>query len=153
MSIQSEINRLKQAVSDACAAISNKGGTVPSSKVSGNLATAINSIPSGITVQSVSGTFTTDQEGVAVVDCGLVPDFVTIDRGVRQYHSCAPLKYNEGYANVPLWTDGSDVCYLYDLIVEETSTGFSAEVHTWDARWYEGIAKNTTFNYTAIKYT
>lgn len=48
MSIQSEINRLKQAVSDAFTAIGNKGGTVPSSKVSGNLATAINSIPEGV---------------------------------------------------------------------------------------------------------
>lgn len=48
MSIQSEINRLKQAVSDAFTAIGNKGGTVPSSKVSGNLASAIDSIPEGV---------------------------------------------------------------------------------------------------------
>lgn len=48
MSIQSEINRLKQNVSAAFTAIGNKGGTVPASKVSGNLATAINSIPDGV---------------------------------------------------------------------------------------------------------
>lgn len=48
MSIQSEINRLKQNVSNAFAAIGNKGGTVPSSKVSENLATAIQSIPTGV---------------------------------------------------------------------------------------------------------
>lgn len=47
MSIQSEINRLKQAVSDAFTAIGNKGGTVPTSKVIGNLVSAINSIPDG----------------------------------------------------------------------------------------------------------
>lgn len=47
MSVQSEINRLKQNVSDAFTAIFNKGGTVPSSKVSGNLASAINTIPDG----------------------------------------------------------------------------------------------------------
>ena len=45
MSIQSEINRLKQAVDDAFTAIGNKGGTVPASKVSGNLASAIETIP------------------------------------------------------------------------------------------------------------
>lgn len=45
MSIQSEINRLTQNISAAFTAVGNKGGTVPSSKTSGNLATAINSIP------------------------------------------------------------------------------------------------------------
>ena len=45
MSIQSEINRLTQNISAAFAAVGNKGGTVPTSKTSGNLATAINSIP------------------------------------------------------------------------------------------------------------
>lgn len=48
MSIQSEINRLKQNVSAAFTAIGNKGGTVPTSKVSGNLASAIDSIPDGV---------------------------------------------------------------------------------------------------------
>lgn len=48
MSIQSEINRLKNNVAAAFTAIGNKGGTVPSSKVSGNLATAIQSIPDGV---------------------------------------------------------------------------------------------------------
>ena len=48
MSIQSEINRLKNNVAAAFTAIGNKGGNVPSSKVSGNLATAIQSIPHGV---------------------------------------------------------------------------------------------------------
>ena len=48
MSVQSEINRLKQAVSNAFIAVGNKGGTVPASKVSGNLASAIDSIKTGV---------------------------------------------------------------------------------------------------------
>lgn len=48
MSVQTEINRLKQAVSNAFTAVGNKGGTVPASKISGNLASAIESIPSGV---------------------------------------------------------------------------------------------------------
>jgi hypothetical protein len=48
MSVQSEINRLKQNVNAAFTAIGNKGGTVPTSKVSGNLASAIDSIPEGV---------------------------------------------------------------------------------------------------------
>lgn len=48
MSIQSEINRLKQNISDSFTAVGEKGGTVPGSKVSGNLAAAIDSIPQGV---------------------------------------------------------------------------------------------------------
>lgn len=58
MSIQSEINRLKQVVSSAYTAIGDKGGTVPSSKVSGNLVSAIESIPAGaeLNFEVVGGT-------------------------------------------------------------------------------------------------
>ena len=66
MSIQSEINRLKQAVSDAFTAIGNKGGTVPTSKVSGNLVSAINSIPDGgdgVPVEQATPTIAIDYYG------------------------------------------------------------------------------------------
>ena len=66
MSIQSEIIRLKQAVSDAFTAIGNKGGTVPTSKVSGNLVSAINSIPDGgdgVTVEQATPTIKVDYNG------------------------------------------------------------------------------------------
>ena len=78
MSVQSEIDRLKQEVSNAFTAVGNKGGTVPSSKVSGNLATAIQSIPSGVAVQRKSGTVVTDSNGEATVVCGFKPDLVYI---------------------------------------------------------------------------
>lgn len=64
MSIQSEINRLKQAVSDAFTAIGNKGGTVPTSKVIGNLATAINSIKSNPVLQSKTVSPSTSKQTV-----------------------------------------------------------------------------------------
>lgn len=47
MSVQSEINRITSAVSDAYTSVSEKGGTIPASQVVGNLATAIDSIPTG----------------------------------------------------------------------------------------------------------
>lgn len=48
MSIQSQIDRLKHNVSAAFTAVGNKGGTVPDTKNSGNLAEAIHSIPEGV---------------------------------------------------------------------------------------------------------
>ena len=47
MSVQSEIDRIITAVGNAYSKVSEKGGTVPASQTIANLATAINSIPSG----------------------------------------------------------------------------------------------------------
>ena len=47
MSVQSEIDRIITAVGNAYSKISEKGGTVPASQTVANLATAIDSIPSG----------------------------------------------------------------------------------------------------------
>lgn len=47
MSVQTQIDRIAGNISAAFNAVGNKGGNVPESKVSDNLETAINSIPSG----------------------------------------------------------------------------------------------------------
>lgn len=47
MSVQSEIDRIITAVGNAYSKVSEKGGTVPASQTVANLATAIESIPSG----------------------------------------------------------------------------------------------------------
>lgn len=47
MSVQTQINRILGNVENAYTAVSEKGGTLPSSQNSNNLATAIMSIPSG----------------------------------------------------------------------------------------------------------
>lgn len=47
MSVQSEINRIKTNIAGAYSAVSEKGGTVPQTQNSSNLAEAIRSIPSG----------------------------------------------------------------------------------------------------------
>ena len=45
MSIQSELERLRQNIAAAYAAVAEKGGTLPGAQNSGNLAAAIRSIP------------------------------------------------------------------------------------------------------------
>lgn len=47
MSVQSEINRINSAVSDAYSAVSDKGGEMPSVQNVANLANAVSSIPTG----------------------------------------------------------------------------------------------------------
>ena len=49
MSIASEIQRIKNNIANAYTNCSNKGATIPSTQNCANLATCINSIPTGIT--------------------------------------------------------------------------------------------------------
>lgn len=152
MSIQSEINRLKQNVANAFTAVGNKGGTVPSAKVSGNLATAINTIPSGVTVQRKSGTVKSAQ----TINCGFKPDLVVL----RNTEAGADGWYHPAFAFTAMnmetllaqaeITDG-----FYYFSVTQTTTGFKCNyVNFYDFDWnWSGSNYTGSFDYTAVKYT
>lgn len=58
MSIASEITRINTNIANSYTAINNKGGTLPATQNSNNLATAINSIPSGGSATLITKTIT-----------------------------------------------------------------------------------------------
>ena len=73
MSVQSEIDRIITAVGNAYSKVSEKGGTVPASQTVANLATAIDSIPSGggaPNLQSKSVTYTANGTATITPDDG-----------------------------------------------------------------------------------
>ena len=73
MSVQSEIDRIITAVGNAYSKVSEKGGTVPASQTVANLATAIDSIPSGggaPRLQSKSVTYTANGTATITTDEG-----------------------------------------------------------------------------------
>ena len=72
MSVQSEIDRIITAVGNAYSKVSQKGGTVPASQTVANLATAIDSIPSGgaPSLQSKSVTYTANGTNTITPDAG-----------------------------------------------------------------------------------
>ena len=73
MSVQSEIDRIITAVGNAYSKVSEKGGTVPASQTVANLATAIDSIPSGggaPSLQSKSVTYTANGTATITPDDG-----------------------------------------------------------------------------------
>ena len=157
MSIQSEINRLKQAVSDAFTAIGNKGGTVPTSKVSGNLASAINSIPAGVDVKITSGTFT-PSSGIATVSCGFQPDLVYITQGYNYSHDSktwtvsAAFAFNQvssGEVYTTCWNEDDNIT---DFFANRTTNGFSIEAVVYDDSW-DPSAYDGDFDYIAVKFT
>lgn len=73
MSVQSEIDRIITAVGNAYSKVSEKGGTVPASQTVANLATAIDSIPTGggaPSLQSKSVTYTANGTNTVTPDAG-----------------------------------------------------------------------------------
>ena len=64
MSIASEITRINNNIASAYTAVNNKGGTLPATQNSANLATAIGSISAGGTIDSLTITPTTSQQTI-----------------------------------------------------------------------------------------
>jgi hypothetical protein len=158
MSIQSEINRLKQNVSAAFTAIGNKGGTVPNSKVSGNLVNAINSIPVGVTVQTspTNASFTTDADGRATVNCGFKPDLVVMfvtepNENGDYYHPV--FGFTALSAETVVQCSEAAEYFMY-VQATRTSNGFILDrANKFSFDWEYIGSPAQSFRYVAVKYT
>jgi hypothetical protein len=139
-------------VENAFTAVGSMGGTVPDSKVSGNLVSAINSIPKGASIQTKTGTFSM----AGNVTCGFQPDFIYIslnetDDGYKYATGLDFVAGNTTKFQVPLWGTGD--CLAYDFKITRTTTGFNVGKIE---RYYYNLDTDTpskTFNFKAIKYT
>ena len=150
-------------VESAFAAVGNKGGTVPSSKVSSNLASAISSIPVGNAIQTKTGSFTTNSQGTATVtDLGFKPDFVAIDggtyvgsygSGTKVFNGAAFTAGNVNKSSLTITPLANSQHILTDIILTQTDSGFSVTAKNWAADWTESICANRTLSYVAVKYT
>ena len=114
-------------------------------------------------IQINAGTFTTN-ECKASINCGFVPDMVTIfkddihhgDDGY-DYFSELTLRmlYNEKNgmltSNGGLW-DYSEVYEVFDVYAYDEENGFGVYIEAWTEDW-EWSGDPFTFNYIAIKYT
>lgn len=156
--VQTELDRIVNNITAAFTAVGNKGGTVPSSKVSGNLASAINSIPSGVTVQRKSGSFITNYAGAATVDCGFKPDFVALDGNAvtNGYTAFSGVPFQEGGSdNVMIFHHPSNSqSYITSIIgVARTETGFSVSAQRMSTSLAFSNDSYRTIEYIAVKYT
>jgi hypothetical protein len=141
----------------AFASVEAKGGTVPESKISGNLATAIDGIPDGVSVQIKSGTFTTNRtSGEATVNCGFKPDVVYIT--LNETYQSKPLvgavdfgSLGKDDAYISLWSS-NQTYILWTIKVNRTSNGFSIDSYVYKSDWSSSVQQKT-FNYSAVKYT
>lgn len=136
MSIKSEIDRIKQNIATAYSSISSKGGTVPTSKTSENLSTAISSIPQ-------------DRPTLYAPTISLLGDTLTISE--NENNGSFPNRYN-------IYSNGSLIWYgdlpqsinLKDLYSVEGTYTIKANVQGDN---FNDSGFSNTVSYTYSKFT
>lgn len=156
-----DADQLDSDLSSIANVIRKKGGTSASMSFPNGFSSAINAISTGVTVKrypaSGLGTFTTDSNGVATVNCGFQPDVVYV-KGVQDtdgdgtVSNSAAIVFSEENRKGPLTVMWA-VSGLHEFLWTKTSTGFSVDIMAMDYDFNETLLKNATFNYVAIKYT
>lgn len=121
----------------------------------------VNALPDagggGVTVQSTTGTFTTDGQGNATVNLGFKPDVVRfMCEGVYGKYS---LESGVDF-NISGTTSALVICYklqdnwYVEFPVTRTDNGFVVEYACgYDISHTETFLQNETYTYSAVKYT
>lgn len=144
-------------IANAFTAVGNKGGTIPSSKVSGNLATAINSIPEGATIDKTDvKSVSTNTSGSVNVSCGFKPDAVFL-KATSSYQngvSFGGINFTElGVTSGSVMMTGSSSSYAFsNFTVTQQSSGFSVSAKRYNTSLSASNDSNRSFSYVAIKY-
>lgn len=144
-------------IANAFAAVGNKGGTVPASKVSSNLEDAINSISSGVTVQVKTGIVTGVSGTAKTVNLGFKPDAVFFTGTDPSYN----VKVHAGVAFTEANVKSMDTLfappstsYVYSVFtVGQTSSGFAVKGTRINTSLHTSNESNRYLSYIAIKYT
>lgn len=145
-------------IANAFTAVGNKGGTVPSSKVSGNLTDAIASIPDGVQVQIKTGTVTGVSGSAKTVNVGFKPDAVFITGKNSQdnnavYHAGAAFTQGNVTSAKSMFAPPGSGYVMSTLTLAQTSTGFSVKGTKLSTSFSSSNESNRSLDYIAIKYT
>lgn len=140
-------------IAAAFASVESKGGAVPESKVSGNLANAILGIPEGAEIKKKTGSFST-RSGSATVDCGFAPDlfYFTTNGKEDGYLITGCLAFeasNQTKLNTTTWDSDDNTI---DVFGTKNTSGVSIKAVTYDDSWNEH-SYSSSFSYVAVKYT
>lgn len=159
-------------VANAFTAVGNKGGTVPTTMISGYLAAAINSIPAGATVLRAEGDFNTGDNGTVTINCGFKPDLVYAYFTDATSNLCCvsaafyeAKKYAYVYSMTWVYYDDTESWFVEEAKFSQTNTGFNFKLYYYDYvydDYYEDwfldmenrvVSDDVNLHYIAIKYT
>lgn len=159
MAIADQLDRLNVLRQNLASALTGKGVTAESTEGFETLVQKVSEIENAAQVQRYEGTFTTDSDGNATVNCGFKPDIVFMlnDKAPvsNSRADSMSMVFNEGF-------DGSknnftliatSVGPLAASWTAWTSTGFSVSLEQYDFNWNKSKLSNQTISYVAIKYT
>ena len=163
-SMATNLETVQTNITSAFTAIGNKGGSVPSSRVSGNLVEAIQTIPIKSTPQVFTGSITARGTSFSEeINCGFQPDLVIVypsddytEGGTSIYHNymCAYLtdiNVGEIYAlrcNIGGMYDGLfEGCYI-----QKNTNSFSIGSFLQISMTGDFGYSTKTYQYKAIKY-
>lgn len=160
--MSTNLGTVQSDVAAAFTAVGGKGGTVPSSKVSGNLASAINSIvintgPQGVQIQKATGTIRTNSSGNATATVNFQPDIVAFNggtdpNGATNYPGAMFTEANRSPLTLLITAPNSNY-FMTVLTVTRDSAGFSVSAQKLNYSFAASADTNRSISYVAIKYT
>lgn len=136
MSIQSELERLRQSIAEAYAAVADKGGTLPEAQKSGNLAAAIASIPYEPTrIYGVSWEDTQSSVLTRTDDAAGLPDPVP---AVGSGAGSSPFDSRYPWSEMQRVTDGeNELVAIPKFWVKVTASPFSVRIANKPVEGYQ----------------
>lgn len=136
--------------------VSGDGDLVAGNIKSGVSIFGVSGAFAGVEVQIASGSFTTDTNGEATINCGFKPDLAVMlvpevnEDGDHYHPTFAFSVLNEEY--VVQCSEAAE--YIMYLLAVRTETGFYVGANRFSFDWEEiGPPSKKTFQYVAVKYT
>ena len=158
MAIADQLDRLNVLRQNLASALTGKGVTADGTEGLETLVPKVSEIESAAQVQRYAGTFTTDNNGEATVDCGFKPDIVYIFNDWAPMDNRADsmsMALNEGFDssknNMTVMASSGGI--IAASWTAWTSTGFTVIMLQYDFNWNKSKLSNQTISYVAIKYT
>lgn len=152
----SSLETEKTNIANAFSAVASMGGTLPSSQVSANLASAISTISTGVEIQQKSGNFSTDMSGFASVSLGFKPDFVAIrdSSSVNGKSYVGAMFTMSGSSSIDVLIPIATNNIIFSgVTLKPTSNGFTASATKLLTDLDTPVDAGRSLSYTAWKYT
>ena len=158
MAIADQLNRLNVLRQTLADTLTTKGVTAASTEGLETLVPKVSEIGGTTQVQRYAGTFTTDNNGEATVDCGFKPDIVFIFNDWAQVANRADsmaMTFSENFDSSKnnFTVMSASVGIIAASWTAWTSTGFTVSMLQYDFNWNKSNLINQTIRYVAIKYT